>query len=123
MSKALRDKLEELAGKQAEEMTEALFDAARDGDDSAVDLIMDAAAGAGMCTILEMKVIMTSKGVTVTTGGSKPIRNFFEDRIPKANEIVKDYAEKALDLGTELVKEIKPLMTECGMLLKEEKEK
>ena len=119
MNKTLENTLDELAKKQAEELTEAIFDAAKDGDESATDILMGAAADAGLCDVLQMRVIMTSKGMSVTTGGSRPVRAFFEDKLPGAQELVEEYAKKAVDLGTELVEKIRPLMIEHGMVLAE----
>lgn len=119
MNKTLKNTLDELTKKQAEELTEAVFDAAKDGDEGATDILMDAAADAGLCDVLQMRVIMTSKGMSVTTGGSRPVRAFFEDKLPGAQELVEEYAKKTMDLGTELVEKIRPLMIEHGMVLAE----
>lgn len=124
MDNTLKERLEKMAGNHAEEIVEAVFNAAKDGDDDATDILMEAAADAGMCDILQLRVIMTSKGMSVTTGGSRPVRRFFEDKLPGASEAIMEYSEKAMELGEELVEKIKPMMIEHGMALAEaDKEK
>lgn len=105
MNNTLKERLEKMAGNHAEEITEAVFGAAEGGDEDAVNLLMEAAADAGMCDVLQLRVIMTSKGMSVTTSGSRAVRRLFEETMPGAPEIVMEYAKKQWNSGQNWLKQ------------------